>query len=110
MKIGFARLHPAPELDPELERPVRLAQKFVFLDAQRAVEQTNRRDGCLPHPDDADVRGLDDSNRSEPVPEAARENGCGHPASGASTDDDDTAQPIGGNHHRSPRAAGRAGQ
>jgi hypothetical protein len=50
---------PIDELDAELERPLRIADKVVLIETQQRVERTDRRDGRFANTHRTDFIGLD---------------------------------------------------
>src|SRR5438309_7436922 len=99
VEIAVALLAPADELDAELERALRLRDELPFVEAQRMVEQADRRDGRLADADDADLvrfHYLDPA----PAPQGVGERGGGHPAGRSAAEDDDLADVAAGHRRR----------
>ena len=94
MYIRVAKTRPVDELDAQLERGVGLAHEVRLVQTQRLVEEADVRHGGLAHADDADLGGLDQANVALIRAQEARQRGSRHPSTGASTDDDDVADPV----------------
>jgi hypothetical protein len=85
MEIALALAPPVPELDAQLERPLRLAQEVVLVEAEQLVELLDGGDGRLAHPDRADRLGLDEDDLVQPLEQARaqrRRHPSGRPAAG----------------------------
>ena len=89
--VAMAGSQPIDEFDAELEGALGLADEIVFVEAERAVEQADLRDGGLAHADDADLVGFDQADRYA-APEQLGQRRAGHPARGATAHDHDAAQ------------------
>src|SRR5260370_41563062 len=99
VKVSVPQPRPVPEFDSELESRLRLLHEVAFVDAEKAVERLDHRNGCLPDTHNADLLRLDEPDhcvlRLEKAPEHRR---C-HPAGRPSADDCDFSDT---DHHIMP--------
>ena len=88
MDIAVAGRAPVAEFDAELERRLRRADHFELVDAGKAVEGADRRDGRFADADRANLFRFDQADRVG-AERQARQQRRGHPARGATADDGD---------------------
>src|SRR5882757_9924072 len=89
VEVGLSQARPVPELDTELERAARLAQKVRLVDTQQPIQDLDHRHGGLTHTDDPDLLRLNQLNRDIRRLQKAGQHRRGHPARGATADDGD---------------------
>src|SRR5882757_187899 len=94
VEVGLSQARPVPELDTELERAARLAQKVRLVDTQQPIQDLDHRHGGLTHTDDPDLLRLDQLNGDIRRLQKAREHRRRHPARSASPDNDDLANAV----------------
>ena len=92
--VALSRPCPVLELDPELEGRLRLAQEIVLVDGVGAKVVDDRRDGRLADAHRADLLRLDEPDGAPEVREGLRQRRGGHPARGASPDDEDASDRL----------------
>src|SRR3546814_4363953 len=85
--IDVADPAPVAELDTELERPARFADELILVDADKGVEQADRRDRRLADADRADLlafaqpdRQMVHRSRQRPGGQPARGPAAAHPS------------------------------
>ena len=90
VEIAVADTKPVNEFDAQLECRMGLPDEFVFVDAEEVIEQNDRRNGRLAHPDRADLFRFDER---DPVRGASRfrKRSRSHPARRTTTHNDDVA-------------------
>src|SRR5687768_9705017 len=91
MEIAVADHPPIVELDSELERRLGGPHELGLVDAEKAVESEQRRDGALADADGADCVGLDQGDFRARTQRPRNRRGR-HPSGGAAAGDDDPPQ------------------
>ncbi len=90
MDVGIANIAPIDKLDAELECGIGARHELLFLESDPPIEIVNGRDCRFADPDGTDLVRLDQLNATKSPGQHTRQRSSGHPASGATTDDDDT--------------------
>src|SRR5260370_8244315 len=80
VKVSVPQPRPVPEFDSELESRLRLLHEVAFVDAEKAVERLDHRNGCLPDTHNADLLRLDEPDHCVLRLEKEREASPCHPA------------------------------
>src|SRR4051794_28678748 len=86
--VAVAPPRPVDELDAELERRLRFADEFVFIDSEQAIEVEQRRYGRLANADGADLFRFNQGDRHSSGNQL-RKRRSRHPPRSAAADDDD---------------------
>jgi hypothetical protein len=84
--VAVADLAPVLERDAQLEGRLAGAHELGFVEIEQGVEGACGGDGRLPHPDGADLVGLDQGDVQQ-RPQLPRQGGGGHPAGRAAAGD-----------------------
>src|SRR5580698_11586845 len=90
MHVAITDEGPVAELNTELDRALRLTHELVLVEFQQMIEPYNPGNRGFPNTDRADFIGLHDCDVDFAV-DRAGERGCGHPTSGAPTQDNDVS-------------------
>jgi hypothetical protein len=90
VKIAVALFGPVNELDAQLEGALRSPHEFGLIQAHRAVECFDGRNGGFAHTDGANFVGLNQSDLTA-LSQRIGQRGCCHPSSGAASNNDDVS-------------------
>ena len=92
--VAVPDLAPVHKLDAELERALGRSNEVILVQPEQIVEQANLGDGRLPHPDRADLFGLDQVDVAVVGAQDLGEGRRRHPARSPPAHDDDLADPL----------------
>src|SRR3984957_17652743 len=90
MHVAITDEGPVADLNTELDRALSLTHELVLVEFQQMIEPHKPGNRGFPNTHPADFIGLHDGDVAFAV-DRARERGCGHPASGAPTQDNDVS-------------------